>query len=224
MRTIGISGLLHDWGMIRIPESLRNADRVLTSEELVPIRRHPTHSLELLQRVSRIPREVPLVCYQVHERPNGNGYPRMRSENQIHVFAKILAVADAYVALTSPRPFRPPLMPYAAMECLLRLAKDKCFDAAIVRHLLHTLSLFPLSSLVTLSDGGVAQVIRRDGDNYATPIVKRISNSDGQPASDKDGPIVIKLSDSELRVVQALPMPNRDEMALTPAVVSLSNR
>ncbi len=224
VRTIGLSGLLHDWGMIRIPPAIREADRILTSQELIPIRRHPTHSLELLQRVTRLPRDVPLVCYQVHEKPNGTGYPRQRTSRQTHMFAKILGVADAYVALTSPRKYRAALMPYAAMECLLKLAKDQCFDAEVVRHLLNTLALFPLNSFVTLSDGGVAQVLRRDGNNYAAPIVKRLSDSEGNAASDKDGPVVVKLADSDLRVVQALPTPGRQEIGLTDNIVSLSYR
>lgn len=224
VRTIGISGLLHDWGMIRVPAEIRESDRVLTSEEMIPIRRHPTHSLEILQRVTRLSRDVPLVCYQVHERPNGSGYPRQRSHHQIHMFAKILSVADAYVALTSPRKYRPPLTPYAAMECLLKLARHKFFDSDVVRKLLNTLCLFPLNSLVTLSDGGIAQVLRRDGDNYATPIVKRLTDGEGNPPKEEDGPIVIKLSSSDLKVVQALPTPGRDETGCTPQVLVMSQR
>jgi len=110
------------------------------------------------------------------------------------------------------------------MECLLKLAKQRCFDGRVVRHLLHLLTLFPLNSLVTLSDGGIAQVLRRDGENYEAPIVKRLSDSEGNAASDKDGPVVVKLGESDLRIVHALPTPGRDEIALSERIVALSHR
>jgi HD-GYP domain-containing protein (c-di-GMP phosphodiesterase class II) len=224
VRTIGVAGMLHDWGMIRIPEKLRSADRFLESEEMIPIKRHPTHSLEILQSVSGLPLDVPLICYQVHERPNGSGYPRGRNDSQIHLFAKILGVADAYVAMTSPRPYRPPMMPYSAMECLLTLASEKYFDAVVVRHLLHTVTLFPLHSLVTLSDGSVAQVIRRDGNNYQSPVVKRLTDGEGNPLTESDESVVVKLAESECQVVQALASPIRGEVGLNQELVSLAYR
>ena len=115
VRIIGLCGLVHDWGMSRVPRHIRQAEHKLSNMEFLEIQKHPIHTLSLLERVVGIPSVVPLVSYQVHESPNGCGYPRRRRASSIHLFARILKVADAYVGLTSERPFRPPLMPYAAM-------------------------------------------------------------------------------------------------------------
>jgi hypothetical protein len=89
---------------------------------------------------------VPLVSYQIHERINGSGYPRGRSEENIHPFARILYVADRYVSLTSLRPHRQPLTPYAAMETLLKSEEERGADPLVVRALLRVISLFPVVS------------------------------------------------------------------------------
>jgi len=123
LRTIGLSGLVQDLGMTMVPEPIRNARRRLTPEELSEVQRHPIHTANILEQIKGMPLLVQLVAYQVHERPDGTGYPRGRLNPAIHPFARILHVADAYLAMTALRPFRPPLMPYAAMECLLRQAE-----------------------------------------------------------------------------------------------------
>src|SRR5262249_8593781 len=81
---VGLSGLLHDWGMARVPESIVNAKRVLSRVEFLEIQKHPMYTLDLLRSISGIPSRVPLICFQVHEQPNGKGYPRGRQHENIH--------------------------------------------------------------------------------------------------------------------------------------------
>lgn len=215
VRNIGLAGLVHDWGMIRVPEHIRNAKRILTHSEYLDIKKHSIYSLEMLEQVSGIPNVIPLICYQVHERINGTGYPRGRSGSQIHLFARILHVADAYIALTSPRPFRKPLMKYAAMECILKQARDKVVDADVARNLLQILSLFPIGSFVTLTDTSVARVMRRNGNHYTAPIIQLVQDSAGNRVDPTEEKNIIDLSKSELKIAQALPTPGREEVGLT---------
>ena len=214
LRDLGLCGLLHDWGMIRVPESIRYAARPLTPVELMQIQKHPTYTLEILDRIPGVPKVVALAAYQVHERPNGKGYPRGRHRAQIHGFARILSVADTYTALTTNRPQRPALMPYYAMECLIRQGQTGDIDSDVVRALLHVLSLFPIGSFVLLDDGRVAVVMRRNGTDYTAPIVRLVSNTEGQPVDPNDDSSIIDLAEHGLRVVQALASPNSDQIAL----------
>jgi HD-GYP domain-containing protein (c-di-GMP phosphodiesterase class II) len=211
---LGVAGLVHDWGMMQVPLEIRTANRKLNQVEMLEIKKHPIHSLEILQRVSALPRVVSLISYQVHEKVNGNGYPRGRRGNSIHQFARILQVADAYTGMTSQRPYRPPMMRYAAMECLLRMAKEKSVDPDVVRALLKIQSLFPIGSFVILSNSAVAQVIRRNQDKYTQPIVRVLQDSEGNPANLDDDSTLIDLSDSELTVQQAMPAPGTNEVPL----------
>ena len=218
IRMLGLVGLVHDWGMARVPEHVRVAPHPLSSNDFHEIRKHPIHSLEMLQKASGMPGLVSLVAYQIHERPNGTGYPRGRSGNAIHQFARIVAVADSYTAMTTPKPYRPAFMAYAAIECLLRDAQKRNLEARVVRHLLTILSLFPIGSLVTLSDGSIGRVLRRNGDKYMSPIVQRLQNGRGERVDSNTVENLIDLGTSELKVEQALPTPGRNEVGLTTAL------
>jgi HD-GYP domain-containing protein (c-di-GMP phosphodiesterase class II) len=220
VRHLGLAGLVHDWGMVKVPLAIRQAPRRLTEAEYMEVKKHPAYVLDFLERANDLPAVVALACYQVHERPNGTGYPRARQRNSIHPFSRILHVADQYVALTSPRPFRQPLMPYAAMECLLLQAKQNAVDVSVVRALLQVNSLFPIGSFVTLSDGSVARVLRRNGSSYSKPIVQLIQTPDGK-SIENDQPI-IDLATESLHVVQALPSPGSSQVSLTEDVLNLT--
>ncbi len=224
IRTIGLCGLVNDWGMVKIPAALRGAERRLSSAEMLQIKRHPIVALELLQRVSGIPTMVPIICYQVHERPDGTGYPRGRTHNQIHPFARILNVADAYIAMTSERPYRAPLMPYATMECLLRMAQSKTVDPKVVRALLHVLSLFPVGSFVALSDGSSARVLRSNRAEYTRPIVQKLQDRAGNPIAPDDDRGIVDLSQDAIQIVQAVPTPGRNEIGLSEEILTHTRR
>src|SRR5579863_8201368 len=215
VRIIGLSGLLHDWGMTRVPRQVLHANRVLTNAEFVEIKKHPGYTLDLLKKIPAIPESVPMICYQVHERPDGTGYPRGSLRSRIHPGARILHVADAYLALTSPRPFRKPFMAYAAVECLVRQASQNLVDADVVRALLHVVSLFPIGSLVGLSDGSTARVLRRNRNNYNSPIVQIVMDSSGDLTDPLDETQIIDPSASGLSIVKALPASDGEQTSLT---------
>ncbi len=216
IRHLAIAGLVHDWGMMLVPEEIRNASHRLNPREMLEIKKHPIYSLELLQQVSSLPSIVSVVAYQVHERFNGTGFPRGRCGHSIHPFARILQVADVFVGMTSPRPYRPPMMRYAAMEGLIRQAKERAVDPEVVRALLRVQSLFPIGSYVALSDGSVAQVLRRNRDYYTEPIVMRIQDCEGNPLPPDDEGNIIDLHEAKhLQVVQALAKPGSEETTLS---------
>lgn len=215
VRNIGLCGLVHDWGMVRVQEKIGTWRRKLDPMERMEVQKHPIFSLEMLEEVSGIPSVVPVVCYQVHEQPNGKGYPRNRTQNMIHLFARILNVAHCYVSLTTSRQDRPALMPYAAMEYLLRQTNDKTIDPNPMRALLNLLSLFPVGSFVTLTDGSAARVIRRNENHYTSPIVQIIQTAEGKPADPMDPDNIMDLNASHHEIHQALPTPGKDEIDLT---------
>jgi HD-GYP domain-containing protein (c-di-GMP phosphodiesterase class II) len=219
VRRIGIAGLVHDMGMTRVPEAIRQSSRRLTRAEFLEITKHPMYTLEILERMPGLSSQISIAAYQVHERPNGTGYPRGRSGDRIHPFARILHVADVYCALTAPRPYRRPLMPYAAMECLLSLARQRIVDAATVRLLLHVMSLFPIGSFVRLSDGSIGRVLRSNRASYWAPVVQRIQGADGCVVPPDAKEAIVDLSITDLHVTQALPTPGRGEVGLTSGIV-----
>ena len=219
LRVLGLCGLVQDWGMVKVPEEIRHSRYALSSIEDMQIKKHPGYTLDMLEKIQGVPNVVALVAYQVHERPNGRGYPQGRHKHHIHLFARILAVADSYSALTSSRPNRAPLMPYSAMECLIRQARTGDVDPDVVRALLQVLSLFPIGSFVVLSDGSLARVLRRSTSNYASPIVRLIADKDGERFDQESDSSIIDLNEDDRKIIQALPDPGSDEMSFQPELI-----
>jgi len=164
--------LLHDAGMLLIPEYLRLNDGPLDVGDRLQLQKHPAYAADRLTHASNVSHGAKMVVYQMHERMNGSGYPRQRQGQQIHPFARIAAVADTYLSMISPRAYRTGMEPYQAVEKLLFATRKGLFDPAVVRGLLHTVSLFPIGSHVQLSDGRVGRVIRGNRDHFARPVVE----------------------------------------------------
>ena len=170
---LGVGCLLHDIGMSRLPEKFRNSSRLFDAGEFAEIAQHPLHTFDIIenefQQVSLLSR---MVAYQIHERCDGSGYPRNRKGNAIHEAARVAAVADVYIALVSPRPHRPALVPHYAAKHILYGVREGKFDGVAVRALLRTISLYPIGSFLELKDGRVCRVIRAHSDLYSKPVVE----------------------------------------------------
>ena len=214
VRKLGIAGLVQNLGMRMIPDRILKAERPLTAIELVDVQKHPIHTVNMLQRLKGIPEMLHLVAYQVHERPDGTGYPKGRKLKSIHLFARVIHVADVYCALTAPRPHRPALMAYAAMEYLLKMARKLKVDPAVVRCLLQLLSLFPVGSYVALSDGTIGRVMHPNPNDFTKPLILRVQDRDGRPIELSDASAFVDLSECEITISQALPSPGKNEVGL----------
>lgn len=170
---LGVGCLLHDVGMLRVPQGLYGLAGQLDDETFIEIARHPLHTFNLLDKeITCVPLNSRMVAYQIHERCNGHGYPRRRRGDQIHELAKVAAVADVYVALVSPRPHRPALMPHHALRHILYGVKGGVFDRRAVRALVKTVSLFPIGSYLQLQDGRAARVLRSNPHAPARPVIE----------------------------------------------------
>ncbi|MCA9114480.1 MAG: HD domain-containing protein [Planctomycetaceae bacterium] len=168
---LGTGCLLHDAGMLLTRNSLWEKDRNLSELEFLEITKHPGLAYDRLRERADVSTGTRMVVYQMHERWNGSGYPRQRVGRQIHHLARISSVADTFVAMVSPRPHRRAMLPYQAMEKIIHGARDGLYDPDVVRGLLHTVSLFPITSFVVTSDGRVGKVIRTNGDLYTQPVL-----------------------------------------------------
>ncbi|MEM9914626.1 MAG: HD domain-containing phosphohydrolase [Planctomycetota bacterium] len=176
----GVAALVHDLGMLRVPLHIRTAERQLTPAEWQQVREHPTHTLNILDRLKGVTESVKTAAYQVHERCDASGYPRKRPQQFIHPMAKVIAVADTYAALTDDRPHRASATGHEAMKTILREVKQGKHDRSVVRALLDTMSMFPVGTHVSLSDGRNARVLRGVPGHPIQPVV--VVLQDGKPA------------------------------------------
>ena len=118
------AALLHDIGKCDVPLEIVNKPAKLTSEEYEEMKRHPEYGLKRLrdgrsQGTEEIHAVVKNAVYSHHENWNGTGYPRGLQGEAIHLFARLIHVADVYDALTAKRAYKDALNPSDAMEYLM---------------------------------------------------------------------------------------------------------
>jgi len=128
--TIRDAALLHDIGKIGIPDAILNKEGALTAEEWVPVKAHPELGVEILRHVSDLVNCLPAILHH-HERYDGTGYPSGLTVTNIPLEARILALADAYDAITSLRPYHKQLSSQQALTELKRHAGTQ-FDSELV--------------------------------------------------------------------------------------------
>jgi putative nucleotidyltransferase with HDIG domain len=140
VQRIRLAGILHDIGKIGVPDSILRKPGPLTDEEYAEMKRHPEIGGKILST-----RELDDVREWVvahHERPDGNGYPRGLSADEIPLEAAILAVADAYEAMISDRVYRMGIGEEAARQELIDNAGTQ-FEPDVVDALLRALDRDP---------------------------------------------------------------------------------
>lgn len=132
------ASLLHDIGKIGIPSEILNKEGKLSDEEYEVIKKHPEIAFHILKDVEFL-KESSEIIYQHHERMDGKGYPRGLTGKNMSLSAKILAVADAYDAMTSIRPYRE--IPFTQEEAIKELHKGKGsqFDSEVIDAFMRTL-------------------------------------------------------------------------------------
>ena len=144
LASLRVGGSLHDIGKLAVSDHVLRKRGRLEAHELAQIREHPKTGARLLLRVAALREAIPYVLYH-HERWDGSGYPTGKAGEEIPVEARVLAVADAFDAMTSDRPYR---RARSHGEALAEV--DRCsgtqFDPAIARVFLE---LFAEAGLAT---------------------------------------------------------------------------
>ncbi len=119
VQRVYLSGLLHDIGKIAVPDAILRKPAALTAREFDEIRLHPTIGEQILLPSAHLQDVLPGVRHH-HERIDGKGYPDQLRDADIPLQARIIAVADAYNAMTSDRPYRDAMHPELAQRILVQ--------------------------------------------------------------------------------------------------------
>ena len=197
---LGVSCIVHEIGMIRLPPQLYMTERALNASDKKMIFTHPIISYNILQEFE-FPLKVCLGALEHHERENGTGYPNHLPSEKISIYAKIIAVACSFEAITAPRHYKNAQSSYEAMVDMLKNNKQ-FYDENVIKALLYSLSLFPIGGYVYLSNGKIAQVVDVNPENPKNPVVQLVSTVKGAKQD------TIQTSDTGIRIVRAL---NKEE-------------
>lgn len=140
---IRVASLLHDVGLLRIPEDIINKKGQVTAEELKMLMQHPTLGADMLRSVPAL-KEICDILEHHHECWDGTGYPRGLKGDDIPLAARIVAIVEAYHAMISDRPYRPAMSSEKAKR-VLKSAAGTQFDPFLVDIFLAVLAEFETS-------------------------------------------------------------------------------
>jgi HD-GYP domain-containing protein (c-di-GMP phosphodiesterase class II) len=127
---VRLGALLHDVGKLNLDDAVLRKPGPLDDREFGEIKRHPLAGARLIRGIHPLRPALPYILFH-HERWDGAGYPTGRSREQIPLGARIVAVVDAFDAMISMRPYRPPLSVRAAVE-EVRAGAGTQFDPGVV--------------------------------------------------------------------------------------------
>lgn len=180
LKQLGQGALLHDVGKVLLPRDLLYKSEPLVPEEKKELEKHARLGYEILQKYNDISSVAAHVAWQHHERFDGSGYPRGIKGGAIHEFARIVALADVFDAMTTDRVYRRrKIMPHLVLE-YLRDSSGTNFDPEIAKVFLQNVAPFPIGSVVSLSSGEKGAVIKVPKDFPSRPVIKVIQTGDGQ--------------------------------------------
>jgi HD-GYP domain-containing protein (c-di-GMP phosphodiesterase class II) len=193
---LGLAALLHDIGMLKIPEAMYLNSNPLGPKETTMVRAHTTLGYRILKGLS-LSDDIALAAFEHHERPDGTGYPRGLVGDKINLYARIVAVTCSYDAMTGKRAYRGAINGHQALLELLK-ERNKRYDEKIARTLVYCLSLYPLGHLVRLEDGTLGRVVRTNPESPKYPFVDILADKDGArveepaivPSDGSSGPMV----------------------------------
>ncbi|MCD6569630.1 MAG: HD domain-containing protein [Deltaproteobacteria bacterium] len=105
-------------GKSKIPNEILNKSGPLTKEEWDIMKKHPQWGYEILMETGDMTEEAAHIVLEHHERANGSGYPSGKKGDEIHIYARICAIADAYDALTAERSYKSAKRPFDALKLM----------------------------------------------------------------------------------------------------------
>jgi putative nucleotidyltransferase with HDIG domain len=165
------AGLLHDIGKTQIPLTILNKKGKLTKEEMQVMQLHTTHGYKLIAESNEFSMDVALAALQHHERMNGSGYPARVLQNKIHPYAKLIAIADIYDAMTSDRVYQRKSTPFVVMETLMQQMFGE-LDPDICSIFCSNMQDCFVGYLVQLNDGREAEVVYVNREKITRPVVR----------------------------------------------------
>jgi HD-GYP domain-containing protein (c-di-GMP phosphodiesterase class II) len=203
IQNLVIGALLHDSGMLRISENIRNKNGKLSEAELKTLRMHTLYSYQIIAKELYYPEEVAQIALQHHERWNGTGYPQGIKEKEINNNARIVSVADAFEAMVCERPYRNSMTGYFAMKSILS-DNSRRFDPVIVKSFISSMGIYPIGSIVLLSNSSIGRVISVHRNTPLRPEMMLLIDSDGTEYKDGSGLVVDLLQEKDLFILKAL--------------------
>lgn len=170
----GIGGMMHDIGMVRVPEDIYRKPGKLSEAELRQVQKHVELGYRLLVRTPGVPEIALVIAGSHHGRQDGSGYavaPAMEKHPELQLLS---AIVDVYDAMTSPRPYRRAWAATNALRKIHEMSIRQQLDARLVHTFIHHIGIYPMGSLVRLENQLLGVVIQTNRASLLYPKVRLI--------------------------------------------------
>ncbi len=177
---LALGGLLFDIGKIRLPEKLLNKAGPYNKYELKIMQEHVKHGVDILRQTPDIDDRILEMVFTHHERHDGSGYPQGLQGNAIPIFGKIAGIVDSYVSITSERPYSAPMSPHEAVKKLYEW-REVDFQSELVEQLIQVIGVYPVGTVVEISDGRIGVVVVQNKEWRLKPQVMLLRDAQKTP-------------------------------------------
>lgn len=209
LKHLVIAALLHDFGMLKVPEWIIEKNSALTPEEIKIVRMHTMVSYQIVINNFRFPESIANIALQHHERWDGKGYPAGIAGEQINLLSRIIAVTDSFEAMNRTKAYRSSIIGYTAIKQILN-ESAKRYDPSIVKFLIKVLGIYPPGSFVALSDSCIGKVVKVKKVTPLRPLIKLFISADGKKC-EADNVEIDLAENSKLFIVKVIDMAELEE-------------
>ena len=186
---IVIAALLHDCGMLKIPDTIINKKTALSDTEMQTVATHTVYGYKAVLSEFMYTERVAMLVLQHHERWDGKGYPNGLDKESIEIGARIIAVVDAFVAMTAQKAYRCALLGYDAMKTLLA-DKGRRFDYEVIKAMIQNIGVYPIGSIALMNDTSIVRVVDVAPEAPLRPFIRVLIDEAGRLYPNNKGKLI----------------------------------
>lgn len=175
LNNLSVGGMLHDIGKSRVPIEILNKSGQLDADERLEMQKHPQYGYDILNQDILIPATVKAIVLQHHENWDGTGYPKQLKEHNVYELAAIIHICDVYDALVSKRTYKEAFSFHDTIE-YMKSQSGKMFSPYYLKYFLMYVPIYHTGTIVKLSNGEEAIVVKNNKGDMTRPTVRVISN------------------------------------------------
>jgi HD-GYP domain-containing protein (c-di-GMP phosphodiesterase class II) len=181
---LGLCGLLHDIGKARIDSAIINKPGALDEGEWQQMRLHPREGLLALFQLrgfAELPLRQMLAAYEHHMKLDLTGYPKVQRTRRPSLFTRVVSVVDTFDAVSSARSYRSRGWPPDKVLLNMRDEPGWGLDRVLVKAFITATGIYPVGTVVSLTDNSLAIVIAPNPETPDAPVVQQITDGSGRP-------------------------------------------
>ncbi|MDH3714010.1 MAG: HD-GYP domain-containing protein [Gammaproteobacteria bacterium] len=181
---IAYCALLHDVGKIRVPTEILNKEGALNGDEFGIMKKHTVFGRAILMASDAMMTPAVDVAYAHHERMDGTGYPRQLPRENIPQLAKLIAITDAYDAITSTRCYKSARSPFEALTVIYD-NRGRQFDDKLTEKFVECVGVYPPGSIVEMTNGEIGIVLSVHPEHKLNPRVIMVRDAEKKPRHER---------------------------------------